>query len=109
MPIIYNDLIPFSGYKCMCLFGILFARKKFKGKLSDIDINHERIHARQQIELLLLPFLLWYALEWLIRLLIYGEQRKAYRGIVFEQEAYANETNLDYLKTRKWFAWFRYY
>ena len=30
MKIIYNSLIPFRGYKAMMLFGVIFARKKFK-------------------------------------------------------------------------------
>jgi hypothetical protein len=29
---------------------------------------------------------------------------KEYKNISFEKEAYSNEDNLDYLKTRKWFA-----
>jgi len=32
---------------------------------------------------------------------------KGYRNISFEKEAYNNDNNLDYLKTRKWFAMWR--
>ena len=46
MKIIYNSLIPFRGYKAMMLFGVIFARKKFK-PLSAVTVNHESIHAAQ--------------------------------------------------------------
>ena len=39
MKIIYNSLIPFRGYKAMMLFGVIFARKKFK-PLSAVTVNH---------------------------------------------------------------------
>ena len=67
--------------------------------IDDILINHEKIHLKQQKELLLIPFYIWY----LIAL-----KRKGYMGISFEKEAYANETNLSYLKNRKLFS-FRTY
>lgn len=62
-------------------------------------INHERIHLRQQLELLVLPFHIWY----LIAL-----RRKGYMGISFEKEAYVNEHNLNYLKTRPLFEFRKY-
>jgi len=42
MKIIYNKIIPFQGFKCINLFGILFVRSKL---LKDKDINHEAIHS----------------------------------------------------------------
>ena len=33
---------------------------------------------------------------------------KAYRSISFEQEAYDNQNNLNYLKNRKRFNWVKY-
>ncbi len=63
-------------------------------------MNHERIHLRQQLELLVLPFYIWYGVEYLLRLLQYKDRHKAYRNIGFEREAYANEANLEYLKDR---------
>ncbi|MAP55514.1 hypothetical protein [Altibacter sp.] len=65
-----------------------------------IFLNHERIHFRQQIELLVLPFYVWYLLEYGIRLLRYRDRYKAYRNISFEREAYRHEKDLDYLKKR---------
>ena len=62
-------------------------------------INHERIHLRQQLELLFIGFVIWYFIE------LY---KKGYRGISFEKEAYQNQHNLDYLNTRKWFSFYKY-
>jgi hypothetical protein len=67
--------------------------------IDDVLINHERIHLRQQLEMLVLPFHIWY----LIAL-----HRKGYWNISFEKEAYANEHNLNYLKTRQMFAFRKY-
>ena len=40
MKIVRNNIIPFSEYKAINIFGILFVRKE--AKLSDIDINHKK-------------------------------------------------------------------
>ncbi|MEG1200098.1 MAG: hypothetical protein RSD53_11940, partial [Algoriella sp.] len=64
-------------------------------------INHETIHIIQQVELLVIPFYIWYLTEYLFRLIQYKNQHKAYRNISFEREAYANEKNPNYLKERK--------
>ena len=76
-------------------------------KLSPQSENHEAIHTRQWLELWVVGFAL-YPLEWLFRLLQYRNADKAYRSISFEREAYANENNLNYLNTRKRFAWVKY-
>ncbi len=73
-----------------------------------VFMNHERIHVRQQLEMLLIPFFLWYGIEYLILRLKYNHDR-AYRNIVFEREAYAMEYNLDYLKSRKIWSFTRFY
>jgi len=69
--------------------------------------NHEKIHWPQQLQLLIIFFYIWYLVEWLIRVPING--KKAYKNIVFEREAHFNEGNPDYLKTRKFWAFFKYY
>lgn len=70
------------------------------GRLTDRAlINHEKIHWQQQKEMLIIPFYLWYVVEWMI---------KGYREISFEREAYLHEHNLNYLKTRKCYAWVKY-
>ena len=71
-------------------------------------LNHETIHIHQQRELLVIPFYLLYAYFYLVGLIKFKDKQRAYFMIPFEQEAYSNAQNLDYLKTRKWFAWRRY-
>ena len=103
MKIIYNNLIPFNGYKAINLFGVLFVRKGCT--MSEIDINHEAIHTTQMKEMLYIFFYVWYIIAWGIRLFMKGN---AYRNISFEREAYANQNNLSYLNTRKRYAWLNF-
>jgi hypothetical protein len=70
-------------------------------------LNHERIHLRQQLELGILPFYLWYFIEyayWYIRL---GDHYTAYRAIRFEREAFDNDDNLTYLNKRPLWAFLK--
>ncbi len=71
-------------------------------------MNHERIHHRQQLELLILPFYILYLLNYIRNRFIFPDHHTAYLNIIFEREAYANDMNLEYLKERKRFA-FRFY
>lgn len=92
---------------CLNLFGTFWARD-----ISWIDryvVNHERIHTAQQRELLFILFYLLYVIEWLFRLLQYRNSHKAYLNISFEREAYANGNNLDYLPSRRHYAWLKYF
>ncbi len=52
------------------------------------------------MELGLVFFYLWYVLEFYYRLYQYKNPHLAYINICFEREAYANESNLHYLKER---------
>lgn len=69
-------------------------------------INHERIHLRQQLELLIIGFYVVYMVNYFINLGRYRNHVQAYREIVFEREAYAQQSDLTYLKTRKVFQWY---
>ncbi|NLZ46719.1 MAG: hypothetical protein GX896_08515 [Clostridiales bacterium] len=102
MKIVRNKFIPFAGYKAINLFGVLFVRNN--AKLSEIDLNHEKIHTAQIKELWYVFFYLWYVIEWIIRL----PKGNAYRNISFEREAYDNEKDLNYLKSRKRFDFAKY-
>lgn len=83
---------------------VIFREKGYKQDA--IIINHEKIHLRQQLELLILPFYIIYLTEYLWGLIKYMNHDIAYRAISFEKEAYTNEQNLDYLEQRKlWSAW----
>lgn len=104
MKIIYNNIIPFKGFKCINLFGVLFVRKGCF--MREEDLNHERIHTAQMKEMLYIFFYLWYFVEWLIELCHYGTT--AYHTNTFEREAFSNDENLTYLATRPRFAWWKY-
>jgi hypothetical protein len=71
-------------------------------------LNHERIHLRQQLELLVVPFYVWYLAEYAWHRFRGLDHLAAYLRISFEREAYANEQRLDYLGTRRPFAFRKY-
>ena len=75
---------------------------------SEKILRHGFIHFRQQLELLILPFYVLYLMNYLLNLMVFREHDRAYRNILFEREAYANEANPEYLKHRRYFAWLRY-
>ncbi|RYJ52684.1 hypothetical protein DR871_001120 [Flavobacterium petrolei] len=104
--IVAKFLIP-KGYRGLTVFPFVFV-KYGMDKGNRILVNHEKIHLRQQLELLILPFFIWYLLEYLIRLGQYQNANLAYRNISFEREAYSNEANLDYLKNRSIFQFCNY-
>ena len=130
--VIYNDIIPFKGFKAITLWPFIFARKKYN-PLDNVTVNHESTHLIQQLEVIVTSLLIiaafvltlhlslwwlllslasyyaWYCIEYVIRLFAYGRGHEADRNIAFEQEAYLNEKDLSYLpKHRKAFAWFKY-
>jgi hypothetical protein len=70
-------------------------------------LNHERIHLRQQLELALLPFYIWYFAEYGYYRLRGLRHYDAYRAIRFEREAFAHDENLDYLKTRPFWGFLK--
>ncbi|WP_348823459.1 hypothetical protein [Flavobacterium aestuarii] len=104
--IVAKYLIP-KGYRGLTVFPFVIIKYRFDSK-NKILVNHERIHIRQQLELLVLPFFLWYFVEYAVRLLQYRNTNLAYRNISFEREAYSNELDLDYLKTRRIFSFLKY-
>lgn len=81
-----------------------------RGEMSEKTKRHECIHFQQQLEL-------GFALQWVIYAFSYlyhfakggfSDGRKAYYDICFEREAYGNESDRDYLKNRKRYAWIKY-
>jgi hypothetical protein len=112
--IIVNTLIPFKGYAAMNLFGLIFVRKEYfenprlTQAIFDRTIRHESVHSKQILETGVIFFYIWYLLEYFVRLFMYGfNHSKAYRLIVFEQEAYhrQNTTSGD----RKFWNFLSYY
>ena len=86
-----------KDYYAICLFGLIFSNRP----LNTIEVNHESIHDAQQKELLYIPFFIWYGIEWLILYIKYRNATKAYFHIRFEEEAYAHQSDLNYLSNRK--------
>lgn len=105
MIIVKNKIIPFGSYTTINLFGILFTKSDY---LSPITINHERIHTKQMLELLIVGYYLWYIIEYIIVRFCHKKQNDAYHDISFEEEAHNNDDNLHYLDNRKHFAWRKY-
>lgn len=106
MILISKYLVP-KGYTGLTIYPFVFL-KYHRLKTDIVLINHERIHLQQQLELLVVPFYLLYLVEFLIRLVQYRGWKKAYRNISFERECYLNESNFDYLKTRKRWTFLKY-
>ena len=98
-----TSILPFHGFSAINLLGVLFVHHGVY--LSNEMMNHERIHTAQQREMLFIFFYVAYLIEWIIRLFMRGN---AYHNISFEREAYANQRNLDYLRSRRPYAWLRY-
>ena len=101
--IIYSKL----HVKGMALFPFMILREKSFTK-DPVIMNHELIHHRQQLELLIVPFYVFYVLNYIINRFRYEGHYNAYRNIIFEREAYANESDPDYLKQRSWLRFLRY-
>ncbi len=105
--ILINRFIFYKNYVGLCLWPFIILKERELTKDS-VLINHERIHLRQQQELLILPFYFFYMLEWLFRTLWYFDAYKAYRNISFEREAYTHEGELHYLSDRSRFRFIKY-
>lgn len=86
-----------GGIRGLAFFPFIFLPTTTK--IDDRLINHERIHLRQQLELLVIPFYIWYLIAFITR---------GYMNISFEKEAYANDNDLTYLKKRRIFAFIKY-
>ncbi len=107
MILISKYFVP-KGYLGLTIFPFIVL-KDAALRSSKILINHEKIHLRQQLELLIIPFFVLYGLEFLYRLIQYEKWGLAYRNISFEREAYTNEKDLNYLKSRSLFKFLKYF
>jgi len=91
----------------IALFPFIFIRKP-EDRENKILINHEKIHLRQQLELLVIFFYILYVIEYYYWLLKLKNKDLAYRRISFEREAYVNESDLDYLGKRHFWSFRKY-
>ena len=87
----------YGGIRDLAFFPFIIISKETL--IDEQLINHEKIHLKQQLEMLIIPFYICYLIA------IY---RKSYFNISFEKEAYANENDPNYLKNRKPFAFLKY-
>ena len=107
--VIENSSIPkylsiFINISAITIWPFVISRQKF----NPVVLNHEKIHIRQQQEMLVIGFYILYVYYWLKGLWTYGDSQIAYHSIPFEQEAYANEHDEDYLNNRPFWAWRNY-
>lgn len=93
----FFELILGKGIRGLAFFPFIFIPSTTV--VDDVLINHEKIHLRQQLELGIIPFYIWYLIA------LY---RVGYTNIKFEREAFNNENNLDYLKNRKQYSFIKY-
>jgi hypothetical protein len=106
MIVVFKYLIP-KNYSGLTIFPFIFLKNK--QLLADsILLNHEKIHLKQQIELLWIAFFIWYVTEYLMGLIKFRNHYKAYKNISFEKEAYTNENNTKYLINRKPYSFLNY-
>jgi hypothetical protein len=97
----------YRNYVGLCLWPFIILRNPSLKQDSTL-INHERIHLRQQAELLLVFFYMFYFLEWILKSAWYRDFYTGYRNISFEREAYLQENNLCYLGERRPFQFLKY-
>lgn len=117
----YSKIIPFPGFYAITIFDSLYRNVRYRNRnISKKIYNHESIHLEQELDfvggnekLYILGgciFYILYFIEWMIKLIIsmftFGKV-KAYYSISFEQEAYDNDDNYDYLNNRKRFSWLK--
>ncbi len=107
MVLISRYLVP-KGYHGITLFPFIIL-KNYKMKSNAVLINHEKIHLQQQLELLIIPFYIIYSVEFVIHLIRFRNWHNAYRHISFEREAFENEKNLDYLVSKPFWSFLRFF
>lgn len=87
------------------LFPFILVRSELMS--DEVLINHEQIHIEQYKELLFLGFFLIYAYDFIKSILSGNSWETAYNDIRLEKEAYAHESDLDYLESRRRYNWFK--
>lgn len=107
--IIYNSIIPklaswFFPVAAITIGPFVFVRRS---RANPYLINHESIHVAQGRELYYLGFWALYFYYFFRGVFKFGPF-EAYKSIPFEREAYANQTDLEYLNKRKPQGWKSY-
>lgn len=107
MIIVCQTLLKNTKISGITLFPFILLREKAL-KNNPTLINHEKIHWRQQLELGIIPFYIWYVFEFCYWFIKYRNKYIAYRKICFEREAFAQERSLNYLEKRGFWAFLKY-
>lgn len=105
-PLLFGIIIP-RHVRAIVLWPFIII-KRTEDREDQVLMNHERIHMRQQLELLIVPFYFLYVAMFLIGLLRGLSRYEAYMAIAFEREAYAHEQDESYLQSRKLWSWWKY-
>lgn len=107
MIIVCQNLLKNTKINGITLYPFIFIKNP-DDKKNKVLINHEKIHLKQQLELFIIFFYIAYVAEYYHHLFKLKNGHKAYLAISFEREAYANEHDLNYLKKRKFWAFWKY-
>ena len=103
----WTSVLSFGKADAITIFPFIVLRREvFKDNV--LLLNHERIHLIQALELLIIFFYFLYLLEFLVRYIQLKDFGKAYRRISFESEAFANQSNMRYIKERKFWGFLKY-
>jgi len=102
IPIILSYFTPIT-IGAITIGPLVFSR----GEMSEVTKNHESIHWQQYIETGIVGFVLLYYSYYLYNLLKFRDGKLAYYMIPFEKEAYDNDKDLEYLKTRTRYSWMK--
>ncbi|MEC4113553.1 hypothetical protein VSO92_05455 [Myroides pelagicus] len=97
----------FNDFDGITIYPFIILKNK-ESRNNTTLIQHECIHLRQQLELLILPFYIWYITEFLLHWMMKRNARLAYKSISFEREAYTHENTIDYLANRKTYSFLKH-
>ncbi|MHA6696281.1 hypothetical protein [Chryseobacterium sp. A301] len=107
MVVVCSILLKNTKINGITLFPFVILRSK-QDLEDSVLLNHERIHLRQQLELLVVFFYLWYVIEYYYWFYKLKNGPQAYRRISFEREAYAMEHDREYLQKRKLWSFYKF-
>ena len=96
-----------SNFNALAIWPFIFLRDK-ELKNDDILLNHEKIHLKQQKELLWIFFFMIYFIEFLAKIVIYKRLKTAYRNISFEREAYLYECDFNYTRIKPFWSFINF-
>ncbi|NAW50155.1 hypothetical protein GNY06_01710 [Elizabethkingia argentiflava] len=108
MILVCRSLFKNTKITAMALYPFIILNKK-ELRRDEVLLNHEKIHLRQQLELLIIFFYLLYGLEYILKRIKLGDPYQAYRSISFEREAHDKEEDIDYLRHRKFWNFIKYW